>query len=178
MIHLFTSAMGQQVSKDIRSRLEHYTLEELLSDDKVISFSSLGEFRRLTAPSILRSFNGISQGCPRDRTLTLQKFYHYGRIHYPRTVIQHPSLIHRLRAGIHRPRTGIPEHRNLVHYGPFNPRISASPRMLRRYSNKTIVIFYASRLKTVLSFSLRWITTNTRVLWKQAAHLTGSYGDS
>jgi len=47
-IYLFTSAMGQQVSQDIRSRLEHCTLEELLTDDKVISFSSLGELRRLT----------------------------------------------------------------------------------------------------------------------------------
>jgi hypothetical protein len=37
LIHLCTSAMGQQVTKDIRSRLEYCTLEELLTDDKVIS---------------------------------------------------------------------------------------------------------------------------------------------
>jgi hypothetical protein len=60
--------MGQQVSKDIRSRLEHYTLEELLIDDKVISFGLLGELRTLTTRSMSRSLNGISPGCPRDRT--------------------------------------------------------------------------------------------------------------
>jgi hypothetical protein len=64
--------MGQQVSKDIRSRLEHCTLEELLIDDKVISFGSL-ELRTLTARSMSRSLNGISQGCPRDRTTILLK---------------------------------------------------------------------------------------------------------
>jgi hypothetical protein len=63
--------MGQPVSKDIRSRLEQCTLEELLNDDKVIPFSSLGELRRLTVRSILRSFNRISQGCLRDRVITL-----------------------------------------------------------------------------------------------------------
>jgi len=36
LIHLFTFLIGQQVSKDTRSRLEHCTLEELLTDDKVI----------------------------------------------------------------------------------------------------------------------------------------------
>jgi hypothetical protein len=66
--------MGQQVTKDIRSQLEHCTLEELLADDKVIPCTSLGELRRLTARSVLRSFNGISQRYPRGRTATLQKF--------------------------------------------------------------------------------------------------------
>lgn len=47
LIYFFTFAMGQGVSQDIRSRLEHCTLEELLTDDKVISFRSLGELRRL-----------------------------------------------------------------------------------------------------------------------------------
>jgi hypothetical protein len=70
-LHLY-NAMGQQVSKDIRSRLEHCTLEELLTEDKVIPFTSLGELRRLTACSLLRSFNSISQGCPRDYTTSLQ----------------------------------------------------------------------------------------------------------
>jgi hypothetical protein len=37
LIHLFTSVMGQQITKDIRSRLEHCTLEELLTNNKVIS---------------------------------------------------------------------------------------------------------------------------------------------
>jgi len=68
LIHLFTSAMDQQVSEDIRSRLEHCTLEELLTDDKVTSPSFLGELCGLTARSILRSVNGISQGCPRGTT--------------------------------------------------------------------------------------------------------------
>jgi hypothetical protein len=63
--------MGVQVSKEIRSRLEHSTLEELLADDKVISFKLLGEVRRLTVCSILQSFNSIFQGCPRDRKTTL-----------------------------------------------------------------------------------------------------------
>jgi hypothetical protein len=35
------SAMGLQVSKEIRSKLEYSTLEELLADDKVISFELL-----------------------------------------------------------------------------------------------------------------------------------------
>jgi hypothetical protein len=34
-------AMGVQVSKELRSRLEHSTLEELLANDKVISFKLL-----------------------------------------------------------------------------------------------------------------------------------------
>jgi hypothetical protein len=73
LIHLLTSAMDQQGSGDIRSRLEHCTLEELLTNDKVISLSLLGELCRLTARGRLRSVNGVSQGCPRDRTTTLLK---------------------------------------------------------------------------------------------------------
>jgi hypothetical protein len=72
LIHLFTSAMDQQVSEDIRSQLEHCTLEELLTDNKVTSPSLLGELRRLTARSILRSVNGVSQGCPRGTTTVLK----------------------------------------------------------------------------------------------------------
>jgi len=32
--------MGQEVSKDLRSQLEHHTLEDLLGTDNVISFGS------------------------------------------------------------------------------------------------------------------------------------------
>jgi hypothetical protein len=163
--------MGQQVTKDIRSRLEHCTLEELLTDDKVIFSSSLGELCRLTACSSLRSFNSISQGCPRDRKTSLQNFWYHGRIYYLRLVIQDPSLICHARRGI-------PERTNLLRYGQSNPKTLTSLRMLQRRSSKTTVIFYAGRPKTVRTFSLPRITTNTRVLWKQAAHLTGSYGDS
>ncbi len=65
--------MDPQVSGDIRSRLEHYTLEELLTNDKVISLSLLGEFYKLTALDRLKSVNEVSQGYPRDRTTTLLK---------------------------------------------------------------------------------------------------------
>jgi hypothetical protein len=51
--------MGVEVSKEIRSRLESSTLEELLTNDKVISFKLLGELRRLTIYSISLSFNSI-----------------------------------------------------------------------------------------------------------------------
>jgi hypothetical protein len=74
LIPFFISAMGQQVTKDIRSQLERCTLQELLTNDQVIPYSSLGEFHRLTAYSLLRSFSSISQGCPRDPIITLQKF--------------------------------------------------------------------------------------------------------
>jgi hypothetical protein len=73
LIHLFNSAMDQQVSEDIRSRLGHRTLEELLTGDKVIRSALLEELRRLTARGRLRSVNGVSQGSPRDYTTTLLK---------------------------------------------------------------------------------------------------------
>jgi hypothetical protein len=117
LILLFISAMDQQVSEDIRSRLEHCALEELLTNDKVISLSLLGELCRLTARGRLRSVNRVSQGCPRDRITTLLELR-----------IQDPS--HRPRAGIHCPRTGIPEPPNSVHCGQSNPRTSASLRVL------------------------------------------------
>jgi hypothetical protein len=123
LILLFISAMDQQVSEDIRSRLEHCALEELLTDDKVISLNLLGELCRLTCGR-LRSVNGVSHGYPRDRTTTLLKLSPHGRIQHPMTRIQDPSP--RLRAGIHCPKTGIPEHPNSVHCGQSNPKTSAS----------------------------------------------------
>jgi hypothetical protein len=159
LIHLFISAMGQQVTKDVRSRLEHCTLEELLDENKVIFISLMGEFRRLTTCSLLTSFSGISQGCLRDHNTSLQNVLHYGRIHYLMIIIQVANLICYARRGI-------PERTNLVHYGQSSLKTSASLRVLQRHSSKTIVIYYAGRPKTVLTFSLLRITTNTLVPWK------------
>jgi hypothetical protein len=156
--------MGVQVSKEIRSRLEYCTLEELLTDDKVISFKLLGEPRRLTACSILQSFNSISQSCLRDRKTTLLKFYHYGRKHHPETVIYRLNPIHHRKTGIHRPRTETPEHPNSGHYGQLNPKTSPSLRVLQRHSDKTIVISYSTGPKMVSTLSPRQITTTTRVV--------------
>ena len=65
--------MGQQVSQDIRSRLEHCTLEELLTDDKVISFSPLGELRRLTVTQCIEELQRHLPALPKRSHTNLAK---------------------------------------------------------------------------------------------------------